>query len=113
MTNNNIPENNEDFDIDVEDIGATEAELAEYFGVDENAPMEYLYYIVGDRPLRIGHIAPEVPVIAEILDGETKKFEINNLYISYVAENTDVIELSREEFVDACLKRGVKPLAEK
>jgi len=109
MTDNNTPKHDEDFDIDVEDIGATDAELEEFFGENESGSMEYDYYIVGDLPLRIGYIALGVPVIAEIFDGETKGFIIDNTYISYAAENTEIIEINEQEFTDECLKRGAKP----
>ncbi len=99
------------FDVDIEDIDVEN--IVDIDGVDDidsNAPMEYVYYLVGDRPLRISYIAPGIAVLAEILDSDTKEFVTDNFYIHYVAESTDIIELDQKEFVDECLKRGTKPL---
>lgn len=77
--------------------------------IDENAPLEYHYYLVGDRPLRIGYIAPYVSVIAEILNSETKKFYIDNTYMDRAATSVDIIRIDQAQFIDACLRKGVKP----
>lgn len=111
MVDNNDPLHNDDLDIDfdIDDIDIENFVMDGLKNLDKSAPMEYIYYLVGDRPLRIGYIALGVPVIAEIFDHETKKFIIDNFYISYAAESTEIIELDEQTFINECLKRGVKP----
>ncbi len=85
-------------------------DMNEYGSIEKDAPIDkYVYYLVGDRPLRIGYVGASIAVIAEVLNLENKEFEIDNFYISYVAKSTEVVELSKKEFLDACLKRGAKP----
>ena len=74
----------------------------------DESSLTYSYYLIGERPIRIGYATPEVPVIAEILNLKTKKFEIDNLYISIIAENLDAIKIGRSQFVEFCLKNGAK-----
>jgi|GEM_PF-2148018 len=81
--------------------------------IDDEAILEYHYYLVGDRPLRIGYVAPHVSVVAEILNSDTKEFEINNLYLDRAATSVDIIRIDYEQFEEACLKNGVKPPPDK
>ncbi len=80
---------------------------------DQTTPLEYHYYLVGDRPLRIGYIAPHVSVVAEILNSNTKEFGIDNLYLDRAATSVDIISINEKQFVDACLKKGAKPPPDK
>ncbi|MFP4386116.1 MAG: hypothetical protein ACLFP8_02355 [Alphaproteobacteria bacterium] len=99
----------EDINTDIEEfLGAVD--LSE---IDEDAILEYQYYLVGDRPLRIGYIASYMPVVAEILDSKTKDFVIDNLYMDRAATSLDIIEVDESAFVDACHRKGAKPPAKK
>lgn len=73
-------------------------------------PLEYIYYLLGELPVRIGYIAPNVPVMAEILNFETKQFEIDNLYIHKIAKSLESIQIDKNEFDNICLKNGAKQI---
>ena len=108
MTDNNNHDESGDF-FSKEERERVERFIEKHKNLDFDGPHEYIYYLAGVRPLRVGYIHPHIPVIAEVLNFETKKFEINNMYISYAAKSLDYIKLTEQEFVNECLKNGVKP----
>ncbi len=77
---------------------------------EENKALKYLYYLIGELPVRISYIATDVPVMAEILNFKTKNFEIDNLYIQKIAQSLESIQIDKNEFDNICLKNGVKPI---
>jgi hypothetical protein len=75
----------------------------------EKKSIEYHYYLLGDRPIRIKYIAPFVATKAEILNSVTKEFYIDNTYLDLTETSMDIIRISEEDFISACLKKGAKP----
>lgn len=65
-----------------------------------------VYYMMGDRPVRIAYIAPDVAVMAEIPDHTTKTFTIDNSFIHIAATSMDAQEIGEDEFNSWCKENG-------
>ncbi len=102
-----MDKDSEDFIVAFED--KLKAEIGDIDDLDDDAPLDYIYYLIGEKPVRIGYIAPNVAVITEVLNFETNQFEIDNLYIHKIASSLDSVKIDKQEFTDICLKRGAKP----
>lgn len=67
-----------------------------------------IFYMIGERPVRISYIAEDIAVMAEIPDHDTKTFTIDNQFIHIAAKTLDAEEISKDEFNEWCLKNGYK-----
>lgn len=79
-----------------------------HFDFDEDAEEYFSYYILGERPVRLT-VWNDAPILAETINFETKKFEIDNTFIMAIIDSLDAEKVSEADFINQCLKFGVKP----
>lgn len=78
------------------------------FEFDENAPEHFEYYLLGERPIR-ATVSNDSIILTETIDLDTKTFGIDNIFIPVLLEATDDVVISEADFINQCLKYGVKP----
>lgn len=79
------------------------------FEYDDDGEETYLYYILGERPVKITCI-DSFPIQAETPDFEKKIFVRDNSVIKRVTDSADVIKVSVKDFNEFCLSKGIKPV---
>ncbi|PCJ02370.1 MAG: hypothetical protein COB14_02400 [Alphaproteobacteria bacterium] len=70
----------------------------------------YHYYLLGDRPIKVTCSAMEIPINIEIVDSNKKKFVPDLSLISVITDSMDIRTINENEFRNACLAKGVKPI---
>lgn len=70
----------------------------------------YHYYLLGNRPIKVTCSAMEIPINVEIVDSHTKEFVSDLSLVPIITDSMDIIQIDENEFRDACLAKGVKPI---
>lgn len=70
----------------------------------------YHYYLLGDRPIKVTCNASEIPLSAQIVDTKTKEFIYDLTLIPVITDSMDIRTIDENEFRNACLAKGVKPI---
>lgn len=52
----------------------------------------------------------EIPINVEIVDSHTKEFVSDLSLVPIITDSMDIIQIDENEFRDACLAKGVKPI---
>lgn len=78
------------------------------FEFDENAEEYFEYYILENGPIRVT-VFNQAPVLAEIINTETKMLKIDNTFIVRLAKSTSAYEIDENEFNEKCLSLGIQP----
>lgn len=68
------------------------------------------YYLLGDRPIKVTCNASEIPLSAQIVDTKTKEFVYDLALIPVITDSMDIRTIDENEFRNACLAKGVKPI---
>lgn len=70
----------------------------------------YHYYLLGDRPIKVTCSALEIPLSAQIIDSKKKEFIYDLALIPVITDSLDIRQINENEFRNACLAKGVKPI---
>ncbi|MGH1379084.1 MAG: hypothetical protein ACRBB3_09720 [Alphaproteobacteria bacterium] len=68
------------------------------------------YYILGDRPIKIVCSMMEIPISAQILNSKTKEFVHDLSLVPFITSSVDIRKIDENDFRNACLAKGVKPI---
>ena len=70
---------------------------------------EIVYYIMGKRPIKVTFI-DDYPEYVQAFDFEQKKFLLDRTVMKQITDSLDVRRVDKNEFANACLAVGVKPI---
>lgn len=79
------------------------------FHYDENGEKTTLYYILGERPLKVTCV-DSLPVKIQALDFEARKFIIDNTLIKRINDAVELRKVNEADFRNFCLSKGIKPI---
>ncbi|PCJ99428.1 MAG: hypothetical protein COA45_05155 [Zetaproteobacteria bacterium] len=70
----------------------------------------YHYYLLGNRPIKVTCSAMEIPINIEIVDSDKKEFVSDLSLVPVITDSMDIRKVDENEFINACLAKGVKPI---
>ncbi len=76
---------------------------------DETGEEEIIYYIMGKRPIKVTFI-DDFAEYVQAFDFDKKKFTLNRSVMKLINDSVEVRKVDRNEFANACLALGVKPI---
>ncbi len=71
--------------------------------------IDIVYYLMGARPIKVTYV-DDFPELVQTPDFETKEFVYDHKILRRIEESMDVEKITEQEFRDACLAIGVKPI---
>lgn len=76
---------------------------------EETGEKRIVYYLMGKRPIKITYV-DDFPDYVMAFDFEKKKFVFDRNALTQVNNSTEAKRITENEFRDACLAVGVKPI---
>jgi len=77
---------------------------------DENdKEIEVIYYLIGKRPVKVTYV-DDFPELAQTPDFDTKEFIYDHTILKRIEDSLDVDKIDEQQFRDACLAIGIKPI---
>ncbi len=79
------------------------------FDYDEDGEKTTIYYILGDRPIKVTCI-DDVPDKILAYDFETKSFKRDGKLLRIINDSMEIRKIDELEYRNKCLSLGVKPI---
>lgn len=76
---------------------------------EETGEKRIVYYLMGLRPIKVTYI-DDFPEYVQAYDFTQKKFVFDRSVIKLINDSLDVKRIDKNDFANACLAIGVKPI---